>query len=372
MKPPISRMHSASSFSLFLATPPCQSRRRNMRAWSYRRAFYSIRRISEIFLYLAFIVIPLQAFAQQIRPDRNTEKVDQKSMLLMAQQMDNLASEHQLLANQTLGSTAYPASVHLLYERYPLYYCYAAALALGHAERARQVVRPYLRRNVESKFDLVDELLKSSLEYSNIAEKIRHVAAQSYSELTKNWDLQCAGQYGFPANPTSTSKKAFFRVHDDILVILGDITAGFANRLDSALKSNPSLTSVALGSGGGAVYEAIAAGKLLRLKGITTRLYSNCYSACPLVFLGGADRIVMAGDTYRFGFHQVSIEGAPIDLRARTYMDISQYISEMGGDARTLLSLMHRKLPHEMFEITAHSEISCTLRLATFVQRICL
>ena len=72
--------------------------------------------------------------------------------------------------------------------------------------------------------------------------------------------------------------------------MLGDITAGFAEGLARALAENAKIETVALGSAGGSLVDALKAGRMIRALGLNTTLWSNCYSACTIVFLGGERR----------------------------------------------------------------------------------
>lgn len=167
----------------------------------------------------------------------------------------------------------------------------------------------------------------------------------------------------------SARPEAEFLAEGTQLRVYGDIDTGFAERFQQALNANRSVTEVTLGSGGGSVQDALIAGLLLRSRGLDTTIYGNCYSACPLVFLGGNDRVVWAAP-YRLGFHQIYTgAGVPIPLDDQIYELIVQYVAEMGGDPSRVLAWMFSAGPSEMFE--PEPEDLYAAKVATFVQRIC-
>ena len=152
--------------------------------------------------------------------------------------------------------------------------------------------------------------------------------------------------------------------------VLGAIEAGFTAKLSATLAIAPKAEFVALGSGGGSVYEAIASGKLIRSKGLTTTIWNNCYSACPLVFLGGVDRYVHSPYP-SFGFHQISNPAGAIPKGSPVYAHVGAYIRSMGADDRFLLAEMMRAMPEQMNMIHGADERLCKARVATWIQRAC-
>ena len=69
--------------------------------------------------------------------------------------------------------------------------------------------------------------------------------------------------------------------------------------------TNPEVKIVGLGSPGGAVVEAIRAGYLIRARGLETTQIADCFSACPIVFLGGSRRTVNPGAILAHGNGQL-------------------------------------------------------------------
>ena len=132
------------------------------------------------------------------------------------------------------------------------------------------------------------------------------------------------------------------------IMIQGDISPGFSDAVARAIVTNPEAKVVSLGSGGGAVYEALRAGRLIRAAGLETEVINGCYSACPLAVAGGTLRF-MWWPFEELGVHQVSAYGVAMPPAAPVYHDIFDYLVEMGVDAPTVLSMMFSATPREMF-----------------------
>jgi len=92
------------------------------------------------------------------------------------------------------------------------------------------------------------------------------------------------------------------------------LTAGLADRFESLLHDMPQAKTVMLESEGGRIYEALRMAKVIRGRGLDTRVERNCESACTFLLLAGKDR-----SAHRFaqiGFHQPDFPG--ISDRERT------------------------------------------------------
>jgi hypothetical protein len=91
-----------------------------------------------------------------------------------------------------------------------------------------------------------------------------------------------------------------------VLIVQGTIENGEAARLAQALASAGVVEEVWLNSPGGTLTEGIAMGRLLRKKGLLTRVPNGaaCASACTFAFLGGPIRIIDS-DAY-YGVHMFS------------------------------------------------------------------
>lgn len=84
--------------------------------------------------------------------------------------------------------------------------------------------------------------------------------------------------------------------------LTGSLDVGVSRALGRFLDQHPSVNTVELDSVGGRVYEGRALFKLIRKRGLNTRVITACYSSCAMAFLGGARRSMSAGAL--IGFHQ--------------------------------------------------------------------
>jgi hypothetical protein len=201
-------------------------------------------------------------------------------------------------------------------------------------------------------------------------------AARRAIELTENqkkslWNLECLGKHGIPrtASIDDPELKGDFSINGDTLVVYGDIDRGFSDRFRVALDAHPDVLHVALGSAGGSVYDALLAGVAIRERGLTTTLHGPCFSACPLVFMGGVKRTIWMGPGPHLGFHQVYNASGEVPLSDDVYMHISEYLLRMGINPAAVVGWMIKAGQHEMFE--PDLEDLCPPKVATWVQRIC-
>lgn len=215
------------------------------------------------------------------------------------------------------------------------------------------------------------DLLVFSISLENWVAAAKWAKSASLDQRINRWNLDCVGHFGIAPNlrMESARPEAEFEVDGRQLHVYGDIDNGFAERFAEVLGANKSITEVTLGSGGGSVRDALISGLLIRSRGLDTTIYGNCYSACPLVFLGGNHRVVWAAP-HRLGFHQIYLDsGLPIPFDDQLYGVVAQYIAAMGGDPSTVLAWMYSAGPSEMFE--PEPEELCSANVATFVQRVC-
>lgn len=215
------------------------------------------------------------------------------------------------------------------------------------------------------------DLLVFSISLENWVAAAKWAVGASKNVRINNWNLDCVDKFGIASNLylESPSESAEFVAEGTKLHVYGDIDVGFAERFADALEANPAVKEVTLGSGGGSVKDALIAGMLIRKMGLDTTLYGNCYSACPLVFLGGIRRTLWAAP-YRLGFHQIyNAEGRALPLSSDAYAIISNYVASMGADPLKVISWMRSASPSEMFEPEVKD--LCTPAVATFVQRVC-
>lgn len=184
------------------------------------------------------------------------------------------------------------------------------------------------------------------------------------------WNLDCVGHLGISTQHYlgNLNPEAQFKFDGTTLYVYGAIDSGFFDRFKLALEAHGTATEVALGSGGGSVVDALLSGYEIRRRGLKTTIFGNCYSACPLVFMGGTERIVWASPD-RLGFHQISLDGQPVPLDDEIYLLTIDYLKAMNIDAETVIAWMASAAPADMFEPPI--EELCTPRVATWVQRVC-
>lgn len=175
---------------------------------------------------------------------------------------------------------------------------------------------------------------------SNLHFIIERLLPMGEDRWKHDWNLGCAGREELTEPVyTDPSTSAFYDVDGTTLRILGDVEEGFAQRIVDALNANPGIEAVTLGSGGGYVYEALAAGEVIRNLGLTTSLYNDCMSACTFVFLAGVDRQVWSPYP-RLGFHMASVNGVEVHPGDSVYEDIRNYSDWMGVSGISVVGLM--------------------------------
>lgn len=206
--------------------------------------------------------------------------------------------------------------------------------------------------------------------FSNRARAAQAALANSPRDRVELWNLNCVGQHeiGRQHAMARIAPKATFERHGDQVSVLGDIDAGFFERFRIFVEASRGVTTIVLGSGGGSVRDAILTGLFIRKAGLKTTLFADCYSACPLIFLGGVERSIWSPYP-RLGFHQVSAEVRPIPLDHEIYTLIANYARSMGANGTHVLSLMHRSKPTEINYPEVWS--LCTVGITTWVQRAC-
>ena len=209
--------------------------------------------------------------------------------------------------------------------------------------------------------------------YTVIAKRI---LVLSDDERIIEWNLDCAGRSG--SDYIKEKKSTFYILKDqgETIQILGKIEDGFFQKLKTAISKSPKVKTIALGSGGGSVQEALNAGRYIRQRGLDTTLYNNCKSACPLVFMAGINRTIWSPYP-SLQFHQIYIlsnnHPVPIEFDNQIYVDIYVYLAQMGiRDPIFVISKMWSS-PPESFTIVdpSESEELCQYNVATWIQRNC-
>lgn len=90
------------------------------------------------------------------------------------------------------------------------------------------------------------------------------------------------------------------------LLLEGTLELGLTKRLGALLEAQPEVEEIVLASSGGNIYEARGVSRLISARGLDTRVIADCSSACTLVFVAGARRILAPGG--RLGFHQYRVD----------------------------------------------------------------
>ena len=93
-----------------------------------------------------------------------------------------------------------------------------------------------------------------------------------------------------------------FRNNSTQLVINGEFEIGITKAVSNILRTNPQISSIALNSIGGHIYEGRGLSKLFTRQGLDTYTYKECSSACTTAFSGGIKRYL--GSKGKLGFHQ--------------------------------------------------------------------
>lgn len=252
--------------------------------------------------------------------------------------------------------------------------CYALGRLLGHPEAVahlKLVDDANLSVRTPDNARVVREV---GLEMGNFAGAENSALQESHGERILEWNLDCAGHLGIPAKYEDQGGiDTFFTVSEngEDLRILGDIENDFAARLADAVMKNPKVKHVVLGSGGGNVYQALLAGEFIRTRNLKTVLGDWCYSACPLVFMGGVQRTICSPFP-ALGFHQISDkDGKAVLATDRVYRDVANYLLRMGVESTYVLHQMWSAQPHDMHVVQGVDEELCKAHVATWVQRHC-
>lgn len=228
----------------------------------------------------------------------------------------------------------------------------------------------YETQTTENASDL--RIMGNSL--GNFARVAQRVLDMPHDERVITWNLDCSGQLGLPnAYIKQEGQSSFYVVTNEgrALKVLGDIEAGFTQKIEAAIEANPTVEVVMLGSGGGYIDEAIRAGTYIRRKGLDTTLYNNCYSACPLVFMAGVER--QNWSPYpKLGFHQIyTPDGGAVPFDSQSYRLVFGYLSHMGIEPRYVLQKMWSAPPSGMTSVSGQDDDLCKANITTWIQRGC-
>ena len=146
-------------------------------------------------------------------------------------------------------------------------------------------------------------------------------------------------------------------LNNEMLAFTGDINFGATRDFVSILAAHPNIQTVLLESDGGVIVEARGMANTILDNGLNTRVESDCYSACTLVFISG--RVRSLGDKAALGFHQYLLE-TPYYY---PWVDpVSEAIKDKQRFARqnvtpTFLNKMYL-YDHESLWIPSHAELA--------------
>jgi hypothetical protein len=96
------------------------------------------------------------------------------------------------------------------------------------------------------------------------------------------------------------------RLKGDTIRLGGEVNYLMYQALLIILSEQPKVTTVSLESNGGIVFAGRSIGKMIKDRGLTTRVETYCYSVCTLVFAAGKKRVLAQGA--EVGFHGYSFD----------------------------------------------------------------
>jgi hypothetical protein len=167
--------------------------------------------------------------------------------------------------------------------------------------------------------------------------------------------------------------------HGGVLHLTGTIDPGAAGRVAADLdREGEYVTTVALDSPGGSVDGALAIGKAIRDRGLSTSVAAGsiCASSCPLVLAGGVERKV--ADAAAVGLHQIYAAVPEAEMAAplaagqvisdtqKSTAEITRYLSASGIDPALWLHALDTP-PDRLYYLTPGELM--TYRLATGIAR---
>lgn len=266
-----------------------------------------------------------------------------------------------------LGNAAHPET------KYRQVWCYILASVLEFPDAHRLKVRYDLSgqdffatdryRNLNYMIGSIDEFRGRAASVQNMTE----------NELLNEWNISCAIEYPYISGWLEAGETFYTADEHGGIHVLGKIETGYARKLMVALTMHPRTRVVYIGSGGGNVSEAMAAGRLIRQRGLSVQISGKCFSACPLVLAGGVERrswtSVMDGD--QLGFHKISVNGIAISNTSPAYLDVYQYLESMGVDGQMILALMFTAEPQGMTILNATEPYLCVSRILNQVKLSC-
>lgn len=251
------------------------------------------------------------------------------------------------------------------------HFCYALGTLLGQSNSVRHLdinKSPIIQASNSDDAHAL-RVIAQSLE--NFISATKYSINLPKEERISEWNLDCVGHFKIPSDPLPSNKKTFYHIKNEgkMLQVLGNIEQGFSIKLQKAIEENPKIKVIALGSGGGLIKEALDAGRYIRSKNLETTLWNNCYSACPLVFLGGKQRTIMSPYPY-LGFHKIYTKEGAISNFHPIYREVAEYVKSMGVSSNYVLNNMLSAEPNQM-RIIQESDDLCKYGVTTWIQRVC-
>lgn len=294
----------------------------------------------------------------------------------------------------TIGETSWEDVIRAVDEKSKMYFEYALGLdptaypgtalnGIGHDRHVCAIVGRMLgfREEIKEAETFQDppltpdanpmELTQHSVFLQSWIAAAKRAVAMTENQKVSLWNLECLGEHGIPrkAQIEVPGVVGDFSRLGDTLVVYGNIDAGFFERFVGALDENQGVQEVALGSAGGSVSDAILSGLEIRKRGLSTTLQGPCYSACPLVFVGGETRMIWSGPGPYLGFHQLYTSKGAVPQSDPVYERVAVYLNAMGVDQETVIPWMLSAAPSDIFE--PELESLCSSGVATWVQRVC-
>lgn len=254
------------------------------------------------------------------------------------------------------------------------YECHVILLRLGNVSNIINIEKALdLPRPLSKKFYSSGDAARALVDINNAIDAVMRISNLTIGQAKTVFNLDCGSSIGAGVGNN-------FEIRGETLRVLGDIEKGFYKSFYNMIIKNPQIKIIILGSGGGYVYDAINAGRLIRQRNLNTYLGNNCYSACTLMFMGGVERII-AGPYPSLGFHQafssmLSRSGAEVRIAAtipsQIYTDIGRYTIEMGVNPNFIYQKMFSAGPYDMHYVDSmkadHARELCESKYATWVK----
>jgi ATP-dependent protease ClpP protease subunit len=103
---------------------------------------------------------------------------------------------------------------------------------------------------------------------------------------------------------------------DCVVALQGFVSRDASFKFDDAIEKAVAIgcsrpLTMLLESPGGSLFDGISLGRQVRSQGLRTVARYDCASACAIIFLGGAERMLV-GSRARIGFHQAALVGEKV------------------------------------------------------------